>query len=120
MRRRLVAILGTLALAVAYLPAVTGGLAAGTPECCTSGLCPMRNVSGGHLLCDMDLAHPHAAFESCPPQAPHYTVASDLIRVEPPGLAPERPSGAAPVFAMPSLPHADSEVASPPPRTSLA
>lgn len=80
----------------------------------------MRNMSGAHVLCDMDMAHPYAAFESCPQQAPHYTVATDLLRVAPPGLAPERPSGPAPVFAMPSLPHVDLEVASPPPRASLA
>jgi hypothetical protein len=116
--RRFIAVIGMIALAFAYLPAVVSVLSANASSvCCTGTLCPMHNMAGSHMNCGMDMAHPGTTCEACPCRTPQYTAALIFNRVAPPLAASERPAGAAPVLRLIAPPSIEPEVVSPPPRS---
>lgn len=115
MVRRSFAIVGMIALAFAYLPAVVAALnASPLPACCAGMLCPMH-MAGGHMMCGMDMTG--TAFQVCPCHSAQYTVGIVFNRVDPPLATSERPTGMAPALRLSVFPSLEPEVLSPPPRT---
>jgi hypothetical protein len=118
MVRRSVAVVGVIALALAYLPGAMSALAANeSAACCAGMLCPMHRMSGGQVTCDMSAGHRDMAFQACPSRPPQYTVGIVFNRVAPPLATSERPTGMAPTLRLTVLPSLEPEVLSPPPRT---
>src|SRR5271165_3523173 len=120
--RRFLAVVGVIAMALAYLPAVVSVLSANpSPACCAGMLCPMHHMSGGHMTCDTDAAHRSATCEACAPHhALPYAGGSVFNRVAPPLVANERPAGAAPVLLQIASSSLEPEVLPPPPRLALS
>ena len=117
----MLAMIGAIALAFAYLPGVVSALSASPlPVCCTGMLCPMHNTAGGHMTCGMDMTHPGTTFQACPCHSLQYTGGLVFNRVAPPVVTSERPTGAAPVLLQVSAPSVEPEVLSPPPRLALS
>jgi hypothetical protein len=117
MVRRSVAVVGVIALALAYLPGAMSALGANElAACCGGMLCPMHRMSGGLMNCDMSAGHKDMAFQACPSRPPQYTAAMVFNRVAPPIVASERPAGAAPVLRLIASSSLEPEVLSPPPR----
>jgi len=119
--RRLLAILAILVLSATFVSADGSLWAAGTPDCCASGLCPMMRHMAGAVLCDMDMSHPGAQFQTCPTPASRYTSALVFVRIAPLALlAGQRVVERLSLSTSPAVPVADLEVLSPPPRAVLA
>ena len=116
MKRRFLAVVGMIALALAYLPGVVSVLSANpSPICCTGTLCPMHQMSAGHMNCGLDATHP--ASQACGCHTPQYTGGLVFNRVAPPLATSERPAGTAPALLQIASPNVEPEVLSPPPRT---
>ena len=117
MIRRLIAVLGIAALAVAFLPGVADGLsAAGQPACCSGVMCPMHRNGGQKIICDMALGHQGAQLEACPSTPQHYA-ALVFVPIAPAVLFVEWLVDSAPVFAPPVAAKNGHDVALPPPRS---
>ena len=83
MLRKLISILGILALASAYLPSALAGLSESQlPGCCNGIECPMHHMIEGHILCGATDG-PGTAFQCCPDVAPRFTSAIALARIAP-------------------------------------
>ena len=120
MVRRLISVVGILALTVAYLPgAVSSASASTTPDCCNGVMCPMHHMAGGQVLCDMGTSHSGPSLQSCPDNAQRYTAALAFVRAAPTIYYTERVISPATTFVSHSALNADLGVVLPPPRTSL-
>ncbi len=118
MLRRSFAVVGVIALALAYLPGAMSVLGANElAACCGGMLCPMHRMSAGQVTCDMSAGHKDMAFQACPSHPPQYTASLAFNRVAAPVLAHERPAGAPPLLSLSVLSSIAPEVVSPPPRT---
>ena len=120
MLRRILAMIGVLALSVAYLPGVlTDAAASSDPSCCNGALCPMHKFMQGQASCDGDAGH-GGTLRSCPDNSQRFVAATVFLRVQPATLAAEALETSAPAAQI-LLPNSrEPKVATPPPRTSLA
>lgn len=119
MVRRLIAVVGILALVVAYLPAAMGDVSAAKKlDCCNGVMCPMHRMAGTHTECDGDTSHPGASLQSCPDNSQRYTAALAFVRVAPSFFLAERVVSPAVAFVSRVPLNADLGVLLPPPRTS--
>ena len=120
MLRRLISVIGMLALTLAYLPAAMGGLSpASAPDCCNGVMCPMHRMAGAHTECDGVAGRSGASLQSCPDNAQRYTVALSFVRVAPSVLLTECVVSPATVFVSRVPLSADLGVTPPPPRSRL-
>lgn len=121
MVRRLIAVVGILALALMYLPGLVADISASTqPACCDGATCPMHHIAGAQVECDINTGRPSGSLRSCSDLAPRYTAALVFVPVAPSVFFAERPIAAAPVLISDKPGNADLGVVIPPPRPSLA
>jgi hypothetical protein len=108
---RLIAIIGTVALALTILPNMPSANSS-LPDCCNGIVCPMR--SAHQVVCDT--AGSGAALNSCPVQTIHYTAAIDFVLLAPSVL--NRSDASEPAFSFLRNFYSDPErrVDPPPPR----
>jgi hypothetical protein len=113
-----------VALSIAFVSADASLWAAGTPDCCANGMCPMMQQMmhhGAGVYCNMDMSHPAGQLQTCPTPASRFTSAMVFVRVAPLALVTGQRAGERlPFSALPAVPAADLEVSAPPPRTFLA
>jgi hypothetical protein len=85
MIRKLLSILGTLAMLIAFLPGIVNTtVAAGRlPACCNGIMCPLHQMMGGHVICGANSTPRDGAVQSCPDQSAHYAGAPPFVRVAP-------------------------------------
>ncbi len=120
MLRRLIALLGILALALTILPGIPY-LASATPNCCNGIMCPMHEAQTHGMSCDMGANGTGCALKCLPDQrAGHYTATIVFVLFAPTTL--QRLPASEPAIAfLPHLsPDALSFVDSPPPRLPLS
>ena len=118
-KRQFIAIVGMIALALAYLPGVVSVLSANpSPVCCAGTLCPMHQMSGAHMTCGMDATHP--ASQACGCHSVQYTGGLVFNRVAPAPATNERPNGVPPVLLSIASPNVQPDVLSPPPRLAFS
>jgi len=120
MARRLIAVLGILGLTLTILPGIPN-LASAAPDCCKGMMCPMHEVQGHAMSCDMGANGSGCALKCCPAQpVGHYTVSIVFVLFAPTTL--QRAPASEPAIAfLPHLsPDALSHVDSPPPRLPLS
>jgi hypothetical protein len=117
--RRCLAVVGMLALALAYLPGVACLLNV-APACCAAAMCPMHNAPGSHMTCGMDTAHSGNAFQSCGCHSAQYTGGFVFDRAAPAVAGSERFSGVAPTLRQIAFLNVKLEVVLPPPRLVLS
>ena len=121
MTRRLLAMVGIVAMLIAFAPGLVEGAGdSGLPSCCDGVMCPMHKVVNGRVLCGMMTLQqqPGSSFQSCPDLAHKFTGALPFLRVAPASVtavwrvAPFVPA------ALPPVTSVTSDVPCPPPRSS--
>ena len=114
MSRRLIAVVGTLALVLPILRAMPES-ASGALDCCNGIMCPMHAAQTHAPNCDMDIHQP--ALRPCPVQeAVHYTQAIAFVLVAPVVLNQDLMIESAIAFLPNFYSDAERRVDSPPPR----
>ena len=117
--RRCLAVVGMLALVLAYLPGLACVLKA-APACCTGTMCPMHNSSSAHMTCAMDMAHQKASLQSCGCHSVQYTGGMVFNRVVPAMGSTEVIAGPAPLLSQRVTASLKLDVVLPPPRFTLS
>ena len=116
--RRLIAVVGILALAATIVPNKSDAASQGL-DCCNGIMCPMHAAETHAANCDMD-KNGLAELKPCPVQAAaHYTAAIVFVLLAPMMLQDDDRSEPARVFLPNSSPNAECRVDSPPPRLPL-
>ena len=117
--RRIIAVLGTLALAATVVPNGRD-VASEAFDCCNGIMCPMHAAQTHAPNCDMDGKGSSAALKPCPvPMAVHYTATIVFVLRAPVILHHEVLSGPAPTITRNFYSDAARPVDSPPPRLPL-
>ena len=116
MVRRIIAILGTLALAVTIVPSGLDAISLAL-DCCSAIMCPMHAAQTHAPDCDMDGKGSNTALKPCPVQAAaHYTGAIVFVLLAPAIFHDDARSEPAIAFLPNFSPNAERRVESPPPR----
>ncbi|PYU26153.1 MAG: hypothetical protein DMG32_10295 [Acidobacteria bacterium] len=116
MARRIIAVLGTLALAVTIVPSGLDAISLAL-DCCNGIMCPMHAEQRQAANCDMGTNGSSAALKPCPVQAAaHYTAAIIFVLLAPLILHDDARSEPAIAFLSNFLPNVERRVESPPPR----
>jgi hypothetical protein len=119
MARRLIAVLGILALAVTIAPSVPDA-ASKALDCCNGIMCPMHAAQYVAPSCGTDKNGSNATLKPCPVQAAvHFTAATVFVLRAPAVLHHEVASERAIAFFPHFSPDAERHVDSPPPRLPL-
>jgi hypothetical protein len=120
MARRLIAVLGILALAVTIVPNVPDS-ASKALDCCNGIMCPMHAAQDIAPNCATDKNGSSAALKPCPVQAAvHFTAATVFVLRASMILYDDARSEPAIAFLLHFSPDAERRVDSPPPRLPLA
>jgi hypothetical protein len=118
MVRRVIAVLGILALAVTTVPSVPDA-ASEALDCCNGIMCPMHAPQDNPPNCGLD-RNGSSALKPCPVQAAaHYTAAIVFVLLAPMILHDDVRSEPAIAFLPNFSPDAEGRVESPPPRFPL-
>jgi hypothetical protein len=119
MVRRIIAVLGTLALAVTIVPSGLDAISLAL-DCCNGIMCPMHAEQRQAANCDMGANGSSATLKPCPLQtAPHYTGAIVFVLLAPAIFHDDARSEPAIAFLPNFSPNAERRVESPPPRLPL-
>ena|SRR5712671_7740152 len=118
--RRLIAVLGILALAVTIVPGMPDAPSEAL-GCCNGIMCPMHPAQDNDPNCGMDAHGTNAALKPCPVQAAvHFTAATVFVLLAPMILHDDVRSEPTIAFFPHFSPNAERRVDSPPPRLLLA
>jgi hypothetical protein len=119
MLRRLIAILGTLALVATLVPSLPDSVSEAL-ECCNGVMCPMHPAQDNAPNCGMDGHGTNAALKPCPVQAAvHFTAATVFVLRAPAVLHHQVASEPAIAFLPSFYLDAERRIDSPPPRLPL-
>lgn len=116
--RRIIAVLGTLALAVTIVPSGLDAISLAL-DCCNGIMCPMHAAQTHAPDCDMDGKGSNTALKPCPQAAAHYRGAIVFVLLAPAILHDNARSEPAIAFLPNFSPNAELPVDSPPPRLPL-
>jgi hypothetical protein len=119
MARRLLSVLGSLAMLIAFLPGIVDAASANLPACCTGAMCPFHQMASAKVICDTSSSPRDADLERCPDQTTHYTVALIFVRMAPAILFAQPLVGAAASLPSSAPAKVAVEVPYPPPRLAL-
>jgi hypothetical protein len=118
MARKLLSILGTLAMLFAFLPGLVAADADSQPmDCCNGVMCPLHAMMAAHIICDLASMPRDGMLQSCPNQATHYSVMLQFLRVAPSVFFAQRLVQPAFLPGTPLKAKVEVEVPFPPPRT---
>jgi hypothetical protein len=117
MARKLLSVLGILAMLIAFLPGVIdASQSSNLPACCSGVLCPLHQLAAKQVLCDSTSRD--GVLQPCPDQTTHYTGALPFVRVAPSILFSQGQVDS----ATPPAPRASAKISAdvpyPPPRTA--
>ena len=117
MTRKLLSMLGTLAMLIAFLPGVvdTAVAADQLPACCNGVMCPLHRMMGGHVICGFNSKR-DGALQSCPDRSTQYAGALQFVRVAPSIFFSQRVVNAAALPATLIASKIDADVPFLPPR----
>ncbi len=122
--RRLIAALGVIAFALAYLPGIAA--CANLPACCTGLMCPMQlhhHSAANHSECGMAgmsgmPAENPSSMTSCPMNDVRHSIALVFVLAAPQPAPSSRLTAIHKIFSLPFAPEVVLDITSPPPRPS--
>ena len=119
MSRRIISVVGILALALVLVPSGPDSIRSVALDCCDGIMCPMHAKQVHAPNCDIK-NNGSAALKPCPAQAAtHYTASIVFVLVAPMTLHNDAPSEPAIAFFPHLSANAELRIDSPPPRLPL-